>query len=164
MLYYLLLLFLSILLIVLQSTITDVIFSNYFVLEISLVVVIYTGFHLDLVKGTILAFFLGLVLDCIGGSVLGLFAFVYIIVFWCSFFISDLLDTDKIHVIIFFSFFCALLKEIILNTFYYMAFGINLLTNVYYIIFMQSLVISLIAPPFFYLMNRTEIFIDEKKV
>ncbi|MBN1363637.1 MAG: rod shape-determining protein MreD [Syntrophaceae bacterium] len=164
MLYYLLVLFLSILLIVLQSTITDVIFSNYFVFEISLVVVIYTGFHLDLVKGTILAFFLGFVFDCIGGSVIGLFTFVYIIVFWCSFFISDLLDTEKTHVIISFSFFCALLKEIILNIFYYLAFGVNLLSNMYYIIFMQSLVISLIAPPFFYLMNRTEIFIDEKKV
>ena len=164
MLYYLSLPILSILLIVLQSTITDVIFSNYFAFEMSLVVVIYAGFHLDLIKGTILAFFLGFVLDCVGGSVLGLFAFIYIIVFWCSFFISDLLDTEKTHVIVFFSFFCAFLKEIILNIFYYLAFDIKLLLNVYFIIFMQALVIGLVAPLFFYLMDRTGIFFYEKKV
>jgi rod shape-determining protein MreD len=130
----------------------------------SLVVVIYAGFHLDLIKGTILAFFLGFVLDCVGGSVLGLFTFIYIIVFWCSFFISDLLDTEKTHVIVFFSFFCAFLKEIILNIFYYLVFDIKLLLNVYFIIFMQALVIGLIAPLFFYLMDRTGIFSYEKKV
>lgn len=164
MLYYLSLPILSILLIVLQSTVTDVIFSNCIVFEMSLVVVIYAGFHLDLIKGTILAFFLGFVLDCIGGSVLGLFTFIYIIVFWCSFFISDLLDTEKTHVIVFFSFFCAFLKEIILNIFYYLAFDIKLLLNVYFIIFMQALVIGLSAPLFFYLMDRTGIFSYEKKV
>jgi rod shape-determining protein MreD len=164
MLYYLSLPILSILLIVLQSTITDVIFSNYFVFEMSLVVVIYAGFHLDMIKGTILAFILGFVLDCIGGSVLGLFAFIYMVVFWCSFFISDFLDTEKTHVIVFFSFFCAFLKEIILNIFYYLAFDIKLLLNGYFIIFMQALVIGLIAPLFFYLMDRTGIFSYEKKV
>ena len=164
MLYYLLLLILSILLMVLQSTITDMVFSNYFVFEMSLVVVIYTGFHLDLVKGTLLAFFLGFVLDCVGGSVPGLFAFVYIIIFWFSFFISDLLDTEKTHVIVLFSFFCVLLKEIILNIFYYLTFDINLLLDAHYIIFMQALIISLVAPLLFYLMDRTGIFIYEKKV
>lgn len=161
MLYYILLLILSILLIVLQSTITDVIFSNCFIFEMSIVVVIYAGFHLDLIKGTVLAFILGLLVDCVGGSVLGLYAFVYSIAFWFSFFISDLLDTEKIHVVIFFSFFCALLKEIILNIFYYLAFNINLFLNTYYIIFTQALVISLIAPLLFYLMDRTGIFLYE---
>jgi rod shape-determining protein MreD len=164
MLYYLSLPILSILLIVLQSTITDVIFSNYFVFEMSLVVVIYAGFHLDMVKGTILAFILGFILDCVGGSVLGLFAFIYIIVFWCSFFISDLLDTEKTHVIVFFSFLCAFLKGIILNIFYYLVFDIKLLLNMYFIIFMQALVIGLVTPLFFYLMDRTGIFSYEKKV
>lgn len=152
---------LSILLIVVQSTITDIIFSNYFIFEISLVIVIYAGFHLDLIKGTVLAFIIGLCVDCVGGSVLGLYAFVYIIAFWSSFFVSDLLDTEKTHVIIFFSFFCALLKQVILNLFYYLAFNINLFLNTYYMILTQALVISLIAPLLFYLMDRSGIFLYE---
>lgn len=161
MIYYILLMILSILLIVVQSTITDIIFSNYFIFEISLVIVIYAGFHFDLIKGTVLAFIIGLCVDCVGGSVLGLYAFVYIIAFWSSFFVSDLLDTEKTHVIIFFSFFCALLKQVILTLFYYLAFNINLFLNTYYMILTQALVISLIAPLLFYLMDRSGIFLYE---
>ena len=95
MLYYLSLPFLSILLIALQSTISDVIFSDRLVFELSLIVIIYAGFHLDLIKGVILASVFGFVLDCFGGSVLGLFTFIYIVIFLCSFFISDWLDTKK---------------------------------------------------------------------
>ncbi len=161
MIYYILLLISSVFLIVLQSMITDIIFSNYFMFEISLVIVIYAGFHLDLMKGTVMAFLLGLFVDCVGGAILGLYPFVYIIVFWSSFFISDLMDTEKTHVVIFFSFFCVLLKEIVLNTFYYMAYNINLFLNTYYIIFTHALVISLVAPLIFYLMDRTGIFLYE---
>lgn len=161
MIYYILLLILSILVIVLQSTITDVIFSNCFIFEMSLVVVIYTGFHLDLIKGTALAFLIGLFMDCVGGSVLGVYAFIYILTFWASFFVSDLLDTEKTHVIIFFSFFCILVKEILLNIFYYLAFNISLFLNTYYFMITQALVISLLTPLLFYLMDRTEIFLYE---
>jgi len=105
MLYYISLPIFAILLVVLQSTVTDVIFSNCFVFEISLVVVIYAGFHLDMMKGTVLAFCLGFVLDCIGGSALGVSALIYLFVFWSSFFISDFLDTEKKHVWLFSVFF-----------------------------------------------------------
>lgn len=161
MIYYILLLILSVFLIVVQSMITDIIFSNYFMFEISLVIVIYAGFHLDLIKGTAMAFLLGLFVDCVGGAVFGLYSFVYIIVFWLSFFISDLLDTEKTHVVIFFSFFCVLLKDIMLNTFYYMVYNINLFLRTYDIIFTQALVIGLVAPLIFYLMDRTGIFLYE---
>jgi len=164
MLYYLSLPFLSILLIALQSTIADVIFSDRLVFELSLIVIIYAGFHLDLIKGVILALVLGFVLDCFGGSVPGLFTFIYIVIYLCSFFISDWLDTEKIYVIAFFSFLCAFLKEIILILFYYLAFKIDLLINAYFIIFMQALIIGLFAPLFFYLMSRAEVFFYGKEV
>jgi rod shape-determining protein MreD len=164
MLYYLSLPFLSILLIVLQATITDIIFSNRFVFEMSLVVVIYAGFRLDLIKGTILAFVFGLVFDFVSGSVPGVLAFIYIMVFLCSFFVSEWLDTEKTHVIISFGFLCALMKEIMLNAFYYLAFNINALMSVSSVIFIQALVIGLLAPLFFSLMDRTGILLYEKRV
>jgi rod shape-determining protein MreD len=46
MIYYLLLPFLSILLVVLQISIADILFSGKLILEISLIVVIYAGFVL----------------------------------------------------------------------------------------------------------------------
>jgi len=163
MLYYLLLPFLSILLIALQSTVTDIIFSERLVFEISLIVVIYAGFRLDIIRGAVLAFVLGFVFDCVSGSVPGLFSFIYIIIFLCSFFISDWLDTEKIYVIACFSFLCAFVKEMMLISFYYLAFKIDMSMKSNFIFFMQALIIGLFAPLFFYLMARLEVFSYGKK-
>jgi rod shape-determining protein MreD len=163
MLYYLLLPFLSILLIAVQSTVTDIIFSERLVFEISLIVVIYAGFRLDIIRGAVLAFVLGFVFDCVSGSVPGLFSFIYIIIFLCSFFISDWLDTEKIYVIACFSFLCAFVKEIMLISFYYLVFKIDMSMNSYFIFFMQALIIGLFAPLFFYLMAHLEVFPYGKK-
>ncbi|MGP8153778.1 MAG: hypothetical protein ACLQBQ_06490 [Smithella sp.] len=156
--------FLSILLIAIQSTIADVIFSGRLVFELSLIIVIYIGFRLDLIKGVILAFILGFVLDCVGGSVPGLFAFIYIIIFLLSFFVSDWMNAGKIYVIAFFSFFCAFLKEIMLILFYFLAFKIDVSMNTYLISFVQALIIGLFAPVFFYSMRRLEVSFYGKKV
>jgi rod shape-determining protein MreD len=163
MLFYLSLPFLSILLIMLQSTITDVIFSGRFVFELSLIIVVYAGFHLDLIKGIILAVTLGFVLDCVSGSVTGVLTFIYIAIFLFSFYVSDWLDIEKIYVIVFFSFICAFLKEIILILFYYLAFKINILTNMRFVFFAQALVIGLFAPIFFNLIKRAEVIFYGKK-
>jgi rod shape-determining protein MreD len=68
MIYYLLLPFLSIILVILQSTITDVIFSGRLVFELSLIVVIYAGFRLDLARGAVLAFITGFVFDTVASA------------------------------------------------------------------------------------------------
>ena len=61
MAYYLLLPVLSILVVALQTTIADILFSGRLVIEISLIAVIYAGFRLELPKGSILAFVFGFV-------------------------------------------------------------------------------------------------------
>jgi rod shape-determining protein MreD len=163
MLYYLLLPFLSILLIALQSTIADVLFSERLIFEISLIVIIYIGFRLDLIRGAISAFVFGFVFDCVSGSVPGLFTFIYTVIFLCAFFVSDWLDTEKIYVIACFSFICAFVKEIILILFYYSAFKIDVSMNSYFISCMQALMIGLFAPLFFYLMGRVEVLVYGSK-
>jgi hypothetical protein len=99
MLYYLSLPFLSILLVVVQTTIADIIFSGRLVIEISLIAVVYAGFSLDLIRGSIFAFILGFVFDCIAGSVIGLFTFIYVVIFLCSFLASFRLGTEKMYII-----------------------------------------------------------------
>jgi len=157
MLYYLSLPFLSILLIILQSMINDIIFSGRLVFELSLIIVVYAGFRFDLIRGSILAFILGFVFDCVAGSVLGLFAFIYVVVFLCSFFASDRLATEKIYIIALFSFFCAFLKELMMILFYYSAFKFDVLVNMYFVFLPQALIVGLFAPVFFYLMRRVEV-------
>jgi rod shape-determining protein MreD len=158
MLYYLSLPFLSILLVILQSTITDIFFSGRLVFELSFIVVIYAGFRLDLIRGSILAFILGFVFDCVAGSMLGVFTFIYVVIFLCSFFASGRLVTEKIYIIALFSFFCAFLKELMVILFYYSAFKFDVLINICFVFLPQALIVGLFAPVFFYLMRRVEVF------
>jgi rod shape-determining protein MreD len=162
MIYYLLLPFLSILLVVLQISIADILFSGRLVLEISLIVLIYAGFRLDLIKGLILAFVLGFVYDCLAGSVLGLFTFIYMVIFLCSFFVSVLLSTEKLYFIALFSLLCSFLREILVTLFYNLAYGLNIVKKTPLIFFPQVVLISLLAVLFFYLMHRTEGFLYGK--
>jgi rod shape-determining protein MreD len=156
MIYYLLLPFLSILLVVLQISIADILFSGRLMLEISLIAVIYAGFRLDLIKGLISAFILGFVYDCLTGSVLGLFTFIYMVIFLCSFLVSVRLSTEKVYLIALFVLICSFLEEILVILFYNLAYGLEIVKKTPLIFFHQAMVISLFAVLFFYLVRRTE--------
>jgi rod shape-determining protein MreD len=158
MIYYLLWPFLAILLIVLQGTIADVVFSGHLVLEISIIVVIYAGFRFDLIKGAISSFVLGFMFDCISGSVLGLFALIYVLVFLFSFFISTRLITERMSLIALFALFCAFLEEFTVVLFYNISYGFDILHNTPSVFLLQALIIGLLAPVFFYMMRRVEVF------
>jgi hypothetical protein len=164
MIYYLILPVLSILLIALQSIMTDIIFSNRLMFEISLMAVIYAGFRFDLIRGIVLAFMIGLTFDYSGGVLPGLSAFVYMIVFLCSFFVSEWLNTEKIHIIMLFAFLCALIKEFALMMLHYLIFDIDPLDSAFLMFFAQAWVIGLCAPLFFYMMDKAGIFLYEQRV
>ena len=163
MIYYLLLPVLSILLVVLQTSIADILFSGRLVLEISLIALIYSGFRLDLIKGLIMALILGFVYDCLSGSVLGLFTFIYMVIFLCSFFISIIFSTEKLYFIALFSFICSFLEEILGILFYNLAYGLDIVKTTPLISFSRALLISLLAVLFFYLLHRTEGFLYGKE-
>jgi hypothetical protein len=158
MLYYLLLPLLSVLLVVTQTTIADMLFSGRLVIEISLIAVVYAGFRLDLIRGAVFSFILGFVFDCIAGSVMGLFTLIYVVIFLCSFLASFLMDTAKMYLIASFCLFCALLEEIMIILFYNLILKFDILANVFFVFLPQALVVGLFAPVFFYLMYRLEVF------
>jgi len=158
MLYYSLVPLLSILLVVTQTTIADMIFSGRLVIEISLIAVVYAGFRLDLIRGSIFSFIIGFVFDCIAGSVMGLFTFIYVVIFLCSFVASFIMDTAKMYFIALFCFFCVLLEEIMVMLFYNLVLKLDILTSVFFVFLPQALVVGLLASLFFYLMYRAEVF------
>jgi rod shape-determining protein MreD len=162
MIYFLSLPFFSILLVVLQTSISDILFSGRLMLEMSLIVVIYAGFRLDSIKGLTLAFVLGFVYDCLAGSVLGLYTFIYMIIFLCSFLVSIRLSTEKLYIVALFCLICSFLEEIIVILFYNLAYGLDIVKKTSLIFFPQAVMISLLAVLFFYLMRRTEGFIYGK--
>jgi rod shape-determining protein MreD len=158
MIYYFSLPFFFILLILLQTTAADVIFSGHLVLEISIVVVIYAGFRFSLIRGGILAFVLGFVFDCIAGSVLGLFTLIYVLVFLFSFFVSGKMATEKLYIVALFTLFCAFGEELIVIIFYNLVYGFDIFHNTLSVFLSQAIITSLLAPVFFYMMHKVEVF------
>lgn len=154
MLYYVLTPLLLILLMVIQSTLSGLFFHGFLILEISLVVVIFAGFHLDLLKGVFLSFVAGFIVDCIGGFIPGVSSFVYVLIFLGSFFVSEFLDTGKNYVITSFVFVCVLLKEVLLLSFYSLTLETNLFAGGYLAVIAQSLIAGCFAPVVFYGMRR----------
>lgn len=160
MIYYLLVPVLSLLLVVLQASIADILFSGRLVLEVSLIALIYAGFRLDLMKGLALALILGFVYDCLSGSVLGLFTFIYVVIFLGSFFISIMFATEKLYFIALFSFICSFLEGFLVILFYNLAYGLDIVKVTPLMWFSRAVITSLLTVLFFYILHRAEGFLD----
>ncbi len=156
MIYYLLLPFISIVLVVFQNTLADIIFSGWLTLEISLIVVIYAGFRLDMVKGIVLAFVMGFVFDCVSGSPLGLFTLLYLLIYILSFFVSWRIVSEKPYLIAGFSLICSLLESVMLLMIYNFVFKFEMLNYMIIAFVLQALLIGFFSVGFFYAMRNVE--------
>lgn len=158
MIYYLLLPFVSIVLVVFQNTMAHVLFSGWLTLELSMVFVIYAGFRLDMIQGMVLAFVMGLVFDCVSGSPLGLFTLIYLLIYILSFFVSWRIVSEKLQLIAGFSLICSLLESLLLTLIYYFVFKVEMLGNMFFAFVLQAILISFFSVGFFYAMRRIEGF------
>ena len=156
MIYYLLLPFVSIVLVVFQNTLADVLFSGWLTFEISLVVVIYAGFRLDVMKGVVLAFVMGFVFDCVSGSPLGLFTLIYLLIYNLSFFVSWRIVSEKLYLVAGFSLICSLLESMMLLLIYNFVFKFEMLNYMMIAFVLQALLISFFTVGFFNAMRKVE--------
>jgi rod shape-determining protein MreD len=159
MIYYLSFPFVLLFLIVLQNNISDILFFGIVGVEISVIFVIYAGFHLDVVRGGILSLVAGFFLDCITGSVSGLHTFTYVILFLVSLIASTRISLDKTSLIMGFTLICALLNVIIITILYSWIYRIGLSANILRLYIPQILVVVLISPLIFRIFNRIEILL-----
>lgn len=160
MIYYLLLPIFSIVLLALQTSLFDLLFLGKIGVEVSLVLVVYAGFSLDIAKGGILSFVLGFFLDCITSVVPGLFVFIYLFVFFISKIASFRIYAGGILFIMGFTFLCALTEGVIIVAVYKTLYEINIFHDISSVFLPQSLVVGIISPALFSLFNRLEVFIN----
>jgi rod shape-determining protein MreD len=156
MTYYLSLPFFLLFLIVLQSSISDLLFFGIVGVEISMILVLYAGFYLDVIRGGILSFVAGFLLDCVTGSASGLHAFTYVSLFLVSMTASTRISLDKTSLIMIFTLTCALLKGIIIAILYPLIYGTDLSLNMFRLFIPQILVVTLISPVFFHIFYRID--------
>ncbi len=156
MIYYISLPFLSLALVVFQMLIEDIVFSGKVAVEMSLVVVIYSGFRLDVQRGGILSFILGFIHDCLTSSFSGLYSLIYVLIFVISKLASLRISPGRPFVIMSFTFICALFEVIIIILFYPLLFGAGISTHAIASYLPQIFIISAVSPILFWVFNWTE--------
>lgn len=160
MIFYLVLPLFALVLLVLQTTILNLFFLGKMGLEVSLIVVIYAGFYLEVIKGGLLAFILGFFLDCINGSVTGVFTFFYVSVFFASRMISFKVYAEGVFFIMLFTFICALSEGLFILFLYKMIYNIDIFTNVFKVFLPQALVAAVLSPAVFTMLGFFERIAD----
>lgn len=159
MIRYLLLPLLLLFLVIIQITLLDFFPLGWIGLEISLIVVIYCGFHLDALRGGILSLMLGFFLDCLTGAFFGLYTFLYTLIFYLSMIVAGGVYAEKPSLIRFFVGACTLLEGVAIVLLYRFFTGVDILYAIPQVFVPKALVLGLLGPAFFRLFNRFEEFL-----
>ena len=156
MIYYLLLPLLLLLLVIVQINVLDLFTLGWIGMEISLVVVIYSGFHLDAPRGCMISLLLGFFLDCLTSAIFGLYTFLYLLIFYLSMFVAGKIYAEKPSLIAFFTGFCTLLEGLMIVLLYLFLLGVDILYAIPKIFIPKAILLGLLSPFLFHLFHRFE--------
>lgn len=159
MIRYLFLPMLLLLLVIVQITILELFSFGWIGIEISLIVVIYLGFHLDGLRGGLLSLLLGFFLDCLTSAIFGLYMFIYVLIFYLSNIVGRRIYAGNPGLIAFFTALCTLLEGLVIVLFYRFVFGADILDAIPKIFVPQAVVVGCLSPFCFVLLQRIEAFL-----
>lgn len=154
--YYLVLPVMAFLLVVFQTSILDLFFMSRMGVELSLVLVVYAGFRMGILNGALLSFALGFFLDCMIGSISGMYAFLYVCIFFASVVVSARVYAEQIGLIMAFTFLCAIFEGLMIVFFYKIIYDINMFHNILPVFLPQALAVGVVSPVFFRLFHLFE--------
>jgi rod shape-determining protein MreD len=160
MIYYLLLPVVLFLLVIVQITILDLFSFGWIGIEISIIIVIYAGFHLDALRGGILSLLIGFYLDCLTSTIFGLYMFLYIVIYYLSMIVGGKIYAGKPVLIGCFVAFCTLLEGLVVVLLYRFIFGADVLYAIPKIFVPQAIAAGFLGPLFFRLFKRFEVLLD----
>jgi cell shape-determining protein MreD len=160
MINYLFLPVLLLLLVIVQITILDLFSFGWIGMEISIIIVIYAGFHLDALRGGILSLLIGFYLDCLTGTIFGLYMFLYVVIYCLSMIVGAKIYAGKSVLIGCFAALCALLEGLVSVLLYRFVFGADILHEIPRIFVPQAIAVGFLSPIFFGLSKRFEVFLD----
>jgi len=159
MIHYLLFPMLLLLLVIVQLTILELFSFGWIGIEISLIVVVYLGFHLDALRGGLLSLLLGFFLDCLTSAIFGLYMFLYVLIFFISNHVGGKIYAGKPAMIASFTALCTILEGLVIVLFYRFVFGADILDAIPKIFIPQAVVVGCLSPLFFILLQRFEVFL-----
>ena len=156
MIYYLLLPVLLLMLVIAQIAILDIFTLGWISMEISLIVVIYAGFHLDALRGGILSLMLGFFLDCLTSALFGLYIFMYCFIFYLSMLVAGRIYAGNPALIASFTACCTILEGLVIVLLYRFLFGADIFAALLKIFLPQAIVLGILSPLVFRFFDRFE--------
>ncbi len=156
MIYYVLMPIFSLLLLIFQVSFLDLLFFGKIGIEISLIVVIYAGFHLSIAKGGSLAFLMGFIFDSITGSITGFHTFFYVLVFLIARLTSRRVYSEGTFFIVLFAFAASIAEGVFLSLIYIVIYNVENFTKIMWIFVIQSIIAGFLSPAVFLLLDKVE--------
>lgn len=149
MIYFLLVPVFSLVLVVFQTSFLEAVLFGNINVEITLLCVIYAGLYMDVLKGAYASFFLGLIMDCLTAPVSGLFALIYVLIFFIAMQVAPRVYKSKITFVIAFTFSCTILEALMLTIGYELIFGSSVFRDILDAYLPRAVIIGLLAPILF---------------
>ena len=150
------------LLVIVQITALDLLTLGWIGVEVSLALVVFSGFHHRILKGGLLALLLGFFLDCLISPFFGLYAFLYLLIFFLARIVAGRVYGEKPVLIATFTFLCGLLEGLLIVLLYRLLLGADILFAMPRIFIPQAFLTGLLSPFIFAALQHTEAFFHAK--
>ena len=159
MLFYLTVPFLAFLLVVFQQGFLNLVFFQQLSVEVSLLLAIYAGFRMDLVRGAVLSVLMGFFVDCLTGSITGLYMTAYALVFLLSFTLSARVYVKQGTLVMTYVIVCTLLEGLLVVGLTALIHGVPLEGRLRVFV-LQALVLGVLSPAVFPVFDRVRSFLE----
>ena len=154
MIFYLLVPWFLLIMVVFQHAVLGAMFFHTIAVEISLVLVIYAGLRMEVLRGSFLVLLLGLMMDCITGAGSGFYALVYALIFLVVYLLSLQVYAESTPFLIFLTLCCGLGEGMLLLILNRMIYGTHIFFDLARYFLPQLLLVSALSPFLFKLFHR----------
>jgi rod shape-determining protein MreD len=146
---FLSLLVIAVVLVVLQTTLLEIVLLHQFSVELALLLVLYAGFRYEPGEGAAVSFLCGFLTDCAMGSPTGFFVSLYVLVFSVTKLISERMYADSRLFFAFFAFVAALAEGVVFVMLYQIMAEVDFFHYLLRHTVPQAFVLALLSPLFF---------------
>jgi rod shape-determining protein MreD len=129
--------------------IADIMLFGLINVDLSLVLVIFAGFRLDIARGGILSFVIGFMRDSLSCSISGLYTLTYVVIFLFSLLASTRISSGKPTFIMIFTLICALIESTVITLLHPLLYGGDISMHALKIGIPQALIIGGLSPILF---------------
>jgi len=149
-------------LVIVQITVLDLLTFGWIGPEVSLAVVIFSGFHHGLLKGGAVALLLGFFLDCLTSPIFGLYTFLYLAVLLLARIAAGQVYRENLALVAAFTVLCQLLEGLAIVLIYHWALGADILPAMARIFLPQAALTGLASPFVFLFLKQLEALMHAK--